>query len=56
VVGLSLGDGAKTIPVGDGFPDGTELVDSYSGMTGTVVNGRITLTTEFGLVLLAQRR
>jgi alpha-amylase len=56
VVGLSLGDGAKTIPVGEGFPDGTELVDSYSGVTGTVVNGRITLTTEFGLVLLAQRR
>jgi alpha-amylase len=56
VVGLSQGDSARTIPVGDVFPDGTELIDSYSGVTGTVANGRISLTSGFGLVLLAERR
>lgn len=55
VVAMDQGEGAKTIPVGGVFADGTELVDAYSGVTGTVANGRISLTTPFGLVLLSER-
>jgi alpha-amylase len=50
---MDQGAGAKTIPVFGVFPDGTELVDAYSGVRGTVRNGRISLTTTFGLVLLS---
>jgi hypothetical protein len=38
------------------FPDGTELVDSYSGQRGVVTNNEISLTTDFGLVLLGEPR
>ena len=47
--------GAKTIPVAGVFADGTELVDSYSGVRGTVRNGAVTLNTPFALVLLSER-
>lgn len=56
VVAMDVGDGAKTIPVFGVFPDGTDLVDSYSGVVGTVMNGEVALTTDFGLVLLSERR
>jgi alpha-amylase len=56
VVAIDQGEGAKTIPVFGVFPDGTELVDAYSGAGGTVRDGRISLTTAFGLVLLGERR
>ncbi|HTR21497.1 MAG TPA: alpha-amylase family glycosyl hydrolase [Gemmatimonadales bacterium] len=54
VVGLDQGNGAKTIPVADVFADGTELVDSYSGVRGTVRHGTVTLTTRYGTVLLSE--
>jgi alpha-amylase len=56
VVAMDQGEGAKTIPVGDVFPDGTVLVDAYSGVRGRVVSGTVSLTTPFGLVLLGERR
>ncbi|OGT94913.1 MAG: hypothetical protein A2083_08885 [Gemmatimonadetes bacterium GWC2_71_9] len=56
LVAMDQGEDAKTIPVFGVFRDGTELVDAYSGARGTVRNGRITLTTAFGLVLLSERR
>jgi alpha-amylase len=56
LVAMGAGEGAKTIPVFGVFPDGAALIDSYSGVTGTVANDRITLTTPFGLVLLGERR
>jgi alpha-amylase len=55
VVALDQGGGAKTIPVLDVFPDGTELTDAYSGVQATVRNGAISLTTASGLVLLSER-
>jgi alpha-amylase len=55
VVALDEGTGAKTVPVGGVFPDGTVLVDSYSGARGSVRNGAVTLTTAYPLVLLAVR-
>ena len=53
LVALDQGIGPKDISVFGVFPDGTELVDAYSGVRGTVRNGRISLTTAFGLVLLS---
>jgi len=55
VVALDAGRGEITIPVGDVFPDGTELVDDYGGGRGTVEEGAVTLTTTSGLVLLSER-
>jgi alpha-amylase len=56
LVALEQKEGAKTIPVFGVFPDGTELLDEYSGVEGRVTNGTITLTTAFPLVLLSERR
>jgi len=56
VVATNQPRGAKTIPLFGFFPSGTELVDAYSGDTGTVVKDSIALTTDFDLVLLGQER
>jgi alpha-amylase len=56
LVAMDQGEGAKTIPVFRVFPEGTELVDGYSGVGGTVRNGRLSLTTGSSLVLLAEPR
>jgi alpha-amylase len=55
VVAMNHPLGAKTIPVTGVFPDGTHLVDAYSGASGTVRNGAIALTTPFDLALLSER-
>jgi alpha-amylase len=54
LVALGQVPGAKTIPVFGVFSDGTQLQDAYSGVTGTVANGEIALTTDFGIVLLSE--
>ena len=56
IVAMDLEPGPKTIPVSGLFPDGTELVDSYSGQRGVVTNNGISLTTDFELVLLGESR
>jgi alpha-amylase len=56
LVAIDQGDGAKTIPVFGLFPDGTDLIDAYSGETGTVTNGEIALTTGYGILLLGEQR
>jgi alpha-amylase len=56
LVAMGQAAGAKTIPIFGLFPDGTELVDAYSGQSGTVTNGGISLVTPFDLVLLGERR
>jgi len=56
LVAMSQGEGAKTIPVFDVFPEGTELLDAYSGAIGRVAGGNIALSSGHGLVLLAERR
>jgi alpha-amylase len=56
VVAMNQPKGAKTIPLFGFFPSGTELVDAYSGDTGTVVKDSIALTTDYDLVLLGQER
>jgi alpha-amylase len=56
LVAMDQGEGAKTVPVFGVFPDGTKLMDGYSGVAGTVRNGAVSLTTGSGLVLLAEHR
>lgn len=56
LVAMDQGAGEKRIPVLGVFLDGTELVDAYSNVGGTVKDGAISLTTGSGLVLLAERR
>ena len=56
LVAMDQSVGAKTIPVFGVFPNGTALVDAYSGVSATVKNGTVSLTTVSGLVLLAERR
>jgi alpha-amylase len=52
VIGLDLPKGEKSIPVGAIFANGSKVKDTYSGKTATVVKGKVTLTTDFGIVLL----
>jgi alpha-amylase len=52
LVAMDQGEGAKTIPVFGVFPDGAGVADAYSGVSGTVRNGAVSLTTGSGLVLL----
>jgi alpha-amylase len=54
LVAMDQGEGEKTIPVFGLFPDGTRLVDAYSGGTGMVAHGSVTLTTGSRLVLLSR--
>jgi len=56
LVALDQGPGAKSIPVFGVFADGTDLVDAYSGASGTVRQGRLSLNTPFGLLLLSTSR
>ena len=56
LVAMDQRTGAKTIPSFGVFPDGTRLLDAYSGVRSVVRHGRISLTTPFGLVLLSRRR
>ena len=52
VVGLDLVKGEKTIPVGTIFSNGTKLKDAYSGKTALVVKGKVTINSDFEIVLL----
>ena len=52
VVGLDLSIGNKTISVGTIFENGTKVKDAYSGKTAEVINGKVTVDSEFEIVLL----
>jgi len=54
LVALDLAPGDKTVPVFGLFPDGSELLDSYSGTRGRVSGGNVTFTTPYGLLLLSR--
>lgn len=55
VIAVGAPKGRKVIPVGDTFAEGTSLVDAYSGATGTVQAGQVSLDTPAEIVLLAPR-
>jgi alpha-amylase len=56
LVAMNQGRGEKTVPVFGLFPDGMMLTDAYSGVSGKVRGGSITLETTSGLVLLSELR
>jgi len=56
VIGLDLPVGKKEIPVGTLFKNGSKVVDAYSKTEATVTNGKITITTNYTLVLLEQKK
>ena len=53
VVGLDLETGKKTIEVKEVFNDGEILSDYYSGSKVEVKNGKVTIDSDFNIVLLA---
>jgi alpha-amylase len=54
VAGIDLPRGEKTIGVQDVFPEGTKLLDYYSGQQVEVQGGKVKVTSEFGIVLLGK--
>lgn len=55
VVGLDVQKGAKSIDVSKIFEDGDIIHDAYSGITSEVINGRVTIDSEFNIVLLERK-
>lgn len=55
VVGLELPKGKKVLDVSKVFKDGVILHDAYGGKTATVQNGKVTLNTEYDVVLLEKK-
>ncbi|AWG25078.1 alpha-amylase family glycosyl hydrolase [Flavobacterium kingsejongi] len=56
VIGLELAKGKKEIPTGTIFKNGTVVRDAYSGKTATVKNGKVTLDTDFTILLLEVKK
>ncbi|MBC8756818.1 alpha-amylase [Kordia sp. YSTF-M3] len=54
VVGLDLAKGSKEITVGTQFENGITVTDHYSGKTAEVKDGKVTIDSEFSIVLLHQ--
>lgn len=55
VIALDMNPGIKEISVGKTFANGTKVKDAYSGKTSLVKNGKVSITTEFGIVLLEKQ-
>jgi alpha-amylase len=55
LVAMDQAPGSKTIMVFGLFPDGAQLLDAYSGERVRVIDGRVTLSSEYALVLLSER-
>lgn len=56
VIGLELAKGKKEIPTATIFKNGTVVRDAYSGKTATVKNGKVTLDTDFTILLLEAKK
>lgn len=52
VIGLDLPNGPKEISVGTIFKNGTKVKDAYSGKTSVVQDGKVSLNTNFSILLL----
>ncbi len=55
VIGLDLPKGRKEISVGTIFENGTKLKDGYSGKEALVSNGKVSIDSEFDIVLLEKK-
>lgn len=56
VIGLDLAKGKKTISTGTIFQNGAKVKDAYSGKETVVANGKVTIDSEFDLVLLELKK
>jgi alpha-amylase len=56
LVALDQGAGPKTLSVFGLFPDGTEVLDYYSGRTAVVTGGRVSVESGYGTVLLGRAK
>jgi alpha-amylase len=54
LVAMDQAIGEKAIPVFEFFPEGTAVVDEYSGTRATVSSGSVSLNTGSSLVLLSE--
>ena len=52
IVGLGIHEGTKTINVSRFFKEGSVLHDAYSGEKCEVKDGYVTITSDYGIVLL----
>ena len=52
VIGLELNKGKKEIPVGTIFKNGSKIKDTYSGKTAIVSKGKVTIDSDFDMVLI----
>ena len=52
IIGLDLPIGKNELSVGTIFTNGTKVKDAYSGKETTVVNGKVSIDSEFDIVLL----
>ena len=52
IIGLNLPVGQKEVTVASIFKNGTKLKDTYSGKEVLVVNGKVSIDSEFDIVLL----
>jgi alpha-amylase len=52
VIGLDLTNGQKEISVGTIFKNGTKVKEAYSGKTSVVKDGKVSLNTNFSILLL----
>ena len=52
VIGLELSKGKKEIPVGTIFKNGSKIKDTYSGKTAIVSKGKVTIDSDFDIVLI----
>jgi alpha-amylase len=52
VIGLELNKGKKEIPVGTIFKNGSKIKDTYSGKTAVVSKGKVTIDSDFDIVLI----
>ncbi|MFD1314834.1 alpha-amylase family glycosyl hydrolase [Namhaeicola litoreus] len=52
LIGLDLNEGEKEIQVAGIFNEGETLIDAYSNSTAEVKDGKITINSPFGIVLL----
>jgi len=55
VIALDVSEGLKTITVGDVFKEGTILNDTYSNQEVIVKNGKVTVDSQFTIVLLEKK-
>lgn len=55
VISLDAPQGEKSIPVAGIFEDGSVLTDAYSGQEVTVKDGKVSVTSDFNIVLLENK-